>query len=111
MRELLEMIIKEDEGYQGWKNYATWGVALIIDNEQGYYNRAIQMVDEIMSKEDKELVRVEVADALKAWVEDEPAALDGLSDMQQQLINAALSDVDWMELADHYITTWKESKE
>ena len=109
MRELLEMIIKEDEGYQGWKNYATWGVALIIDNEQGYYNGALEIVDVAMEKEDKDLIRVDIADALKEWVEDELAPTSQLNQMQSQLMQAALSDVDWMELADHYITTWKEN--
>ena len=28
------------EGYNGWKNYETWNVALWIGNSEGYYNIA-----------------------------------------------------------------------
>jgi len=28
------------EGYNGWKNYETWNVALWIGNNEGYYNIA-----------------------------------------------------------------------
>ena len=36
-----------DETYNGWKNYATWGVALVLDNDEGTYNHVREMVADV----------------------------------------------------------------
>jgi hypothetical protein len=102
--------------YNGWKNYATWGVALVLDNEQSTYNEARnrahtiemhapgspQVIDGIWTKE--QAARFVLADWLKDYVE-ELCGLesDELSMMARQMIGAALSDVDWDEIASHYL--------
>lgn len=38
-------MMKKDEGYNGWKNYETWNVALLIGNDEGLYNLAKKSKD------------------------------------------------------------------
>lgn len=111
-----------DGGYNGWKNYATWGVALVLENDQGTYNhvreRAAQLVKDAPEHPNVEsdiwtaeqAVRFELADFLKGFTE-ELCGLEGGLDgsvsepslMARQVMQAGLDDVDWDEIADHYI--------
>lgn len=34
------MTKKKEQGYNGWKNYETWNVALWIQNDEGLYSEA-----------------------------------------------------------------------
>lgn len=88
--------IDESKTYNGWKNYETWCVALWIDNEPGEYlfwrDRAKATLSEL-----------ELADELKSHHED------AIHDMKlygfaADLMNAALSEVDWREIAEHLRT-------
>ena len=36
----IEKFQSEDTSYNGWKNHATWNVALWINNDEGLYNFA-----------------------------------------------------------------------
>ncbi len=40
-----------DKEYNGWKNYATWNVALWIQNTEAYYRLAISFKDGILSEQ------------------------------------------------------------
>jgi hypothetical protein len=115
----------DQQGYNGWKNYETWSVALIVDNDEGTYNERRALVAELVEaarEEDvpewssvEDHVRWRVADGLKAWIEDAvpdytertpgyfEAAGGPLSYLWAQLLSAALSEVDWSELADAWI--------
>jgi len=86
----------KDNTYNGHKNYETWSVALFIDNEQ------------YTQEEIRELVASEVnlyrlADRLKDYVTDimcegelrEPC-------LASQLLQSALDNVAWTELAHKY---------
>lgn len=95
-----------DETYNGWANYATWGIPLVLDNDQGTY----EMCREIVRRtRDEEYRTVALADQIKDFTEqliygnDELMAEDQLSVMAQQMIGAGLAEVDWDEIAQHYI--------
>ena len=77
--------------YNGWKNYETWNVALWIDNEEGSYEERRNMAQCARSVG-------EYAQKLKEWVEE--MAPDLGASMFADLLGAALSEVDWHEIAE-----------
>jgi hypothetical protein len=99
----------ETERYQGWKNYETWAVALWLDNEEESYDESHALAraawddaepDETFSR--AEVARLALASSIKEWIErDNP--LEGKNTLYSDLLNAALSEVDWHEIADHYL--------
>jgi hypothetical protein len=91
-----------DQSYNGWTNYETWNVALWIDNEQGSYDEARDMARRARSES-------ELADKLKGWVEDMTPDLG--ASMFADLLGAALSSVDWYEIAEHYYEEAHEDDE
>ena len=93
--------------YNGWTNYETWNVALWIDNDQGTY----EMVKEWASEawEEAEIPKYSwltrergavylIAERIKELVED-GNPLGGDASMYTDLLNGALSEVDWREIA------------
>jgi hypothetical protein len=104
--------MSEDKKYNGWANYETWLVKLWIDNDEGSYafwqTEAQITWDNLDTKEDGEFC-TEFADALKDhFEENSPAAESGV---YADLINAALSEVDWYEIAEHYLEDIDKSSE
>jgi uncharacterized protein YaeQ len=109
------MSMSESKGYNGWKNYETWAVALWIDNEQPTQEQARQWASECReagAEHDnvasgvwtpEEATRFTLAETLKAWVEEEMIPDLGAS-LAADLLGAALSEVDWHEVADHYLS-------
>lgn len=96
-----------EKRYNGWTNYETWNVALWLGNDQGSYNYWNGVAQECWDE----------AEAEKSFTRDERAALDladrlkdelneGAPDLDgcyADLLNAALSEVNWYEIAEHYI--------
>ena len=84
--------------YNGWANYATWAVALWVDNDEGLHNHRNWLVK--VSRREGETRRVWLADALKEWVEEMMPELQGLAG---DLLTHAVERVDWMELAKAWV--------
>jgi hypothetical protein len=116
-REALETIhrLKKDANKRcnGWTNYETWLVNLWIDNEQGTHEGCRDAVRDFLSgweqaEPSREISipeaqsrRHDVGDMLKEWVEETyDFPTEGLA---ADLIGAALSEVEWVEIADHWI--------
>ena len=82
--------------YNGWTNYETWSVALLLDNDEGsqdyWRDRA------------EELDTYELGQELKDE-HDEGNPLTGNCDVFDQLLSAALSEVNWYEVAEHISET------
>lgn len=106
-----------DETYNGWTNYETWLVNLWLTNDEGSYDVVRETVEAAWSEPVKKIMsshdprRVDVVDAVKALVEDWAGVGDRSEDLgtrlvgfQADLLGAALSEVDWFELAECYIT-------
>jgi hypothetical protein len=114
--------VEKDTTYNGWKNYETWSVALIVDNDQGLYNERRAIVRDAIENHkeseywtEEEATRYGVADAIKEWIEG-AAETDVVPDfplsyLWSQLLAAALSEVDWHEIADNWIEDESESDE
>ena len=89
--------------YQGWTNYETWAVSLWLDNEEGSYSYAGELAGESTEEaEDEQYLEAKhiLGDKLKRWMEESMPDLGGT--LWADLLNAAFSEVDWTEIAEHY---------
>lgn len=90
----------ETQKYNGWTNYATWLIALHIDNEEALQDEALSLHNENTYDYSK---------SLENWFDDLVEFLDGFkSTIVADLVRATLSDVNWYEIAEHYQNTYKE---
>ncbi len=97
-----------DKEYNGWTNYETWNVALWLGNEQGseryWASEAEDRFREAESsrsftREDR--AALDLAEQLKNEIEETAPELG--ASMFSDLLSAALSEVNWLEIARHYI--------
>jgi hypothetical protein len=101
------------ERYNGWTNYETWLVNLWMDNERGsqefFREQAKEIYGEtasmaVISKPTgltvQESARMRVADWLKEHYDENIPEVPGV---YGDLLGAALSSVNWDEIARHYI--------
>ena len=91
----------EDKTYNGWKNYETWNVALWLGND----SNTADYIDEMLEGT-KDIS--EAADMLKDYVEEQQPDLP--ASMFVDLLNAALCEVDWYEIAKTYLDNRKEEE-
>lgn len=93
-KERLEVQTKEsdigDGTYEGWKNHATWAIALWINNDQGMYEEVTQMVSGMQDIG-------EAAEAIKNYIDGMKPDLG--STMWADIFEGAVSDIDWLEIA------------
>lgn len=99
--------------YQGWTNYETWAVALWLDNEESSYNYWTEAAEAAWSESefggnrfirDREGRALAIlSDRLKAELDDD-AEIPELRGFYADLLNAALGEVDWHSLAEHYLS-------
>lgn len=116
----------ESKRYNGWTNYETWNVALWIDNEQGtheYWRAAAGDAWEEAEHDRPEYfsrseqARFQLADRLKDEITDQShdflETARGSASMWSDLLGAALSEVNWTEIADNWLSTFDgyESKD
>jgi hypothetical protein len=110
----------DEKGYNGWSNYETWCANLWISSDQGSheytderaqecYRQAIQSQIDERDGIDREKATDEAGYELARMLKDEwddsaelPRTVDGT--MYADLLNAALSEVDWDEIAEAYVT-------
>jgi len=100
----------EDKTYNGWKNYETWNVALWMDNDgnDSYWEKeAIAALDVLAMFEPRyegqtkeQYVCYDLAQSMKDYYE-ENNPLSDKANCYADLLNAALSEVNWYEIAEH----------
>lgn len=100
----------EKRDYNGWTNYETWNVKLWIDNEQGsqeYWREQTQDAwrharenQAWQGSTRKESTIATLADMLKSEHEENTPTVTGV---YADLLNAALSEVNWHEIAENML--------
>ena len=84
---------REGQGYNGWVNYETWCVNLWLTNEQGTYFAMREMAKEAGDE-------YAAAGVIKEWVEEMNPLADDAT-MFSDMLNAALREVNWNDIARH----------
>jgi len=80
--------------YNGWTNYETWAVSFWLDNElDSYY-----WLRELVQGEGKDYDKAELAELLKERVSYDCNPLIDTATMYTDLLNEALSEVNWIEI-------------
>ncbi len=93
---------KSERGYNGWSNYETWNVKLWLDNEQGSSEEVRSMARRARSVGD---LAEQIKGMVMIWAPDLGAS------MFSDLLNAALGEVDWYEMAESYYEEEHEDDE
>jgi hypothetical protein len=97
------------ERYNGWRNYETWAVKLWLDNKESSYQHLASLTANVWASATatswgsrSDTARVELAEAIKEWIEAETPQLGAT--LWADLLNAALGEVDWFEIADNQLS-------
>ena len=93
--------------YQGWTNYQTWAVKLWLDNDQGSQELQVEMAKE-SKKADEAEWKIDLADMLKQLIED--GAPEFEASMYSDLLNNALEEINYYEIAEAIINETKENE-
>ena len=88
----------DEKGYNGWTNYETWAVKLWLDNEETSYRYWLECARHFRESDgdDKDKSAYRLAKMLKEQIEEGSPLSSG---MYADLLGAALSMVDWREIA------------
>lgn len=89
--------------YNGWTNYETWLVKLWMDNEEGSSLMWQEAAEQAVKRHSDVSM---LADTLK---EEHERALPELTGFAADLMNAALSAVNWHEIAKSLMNDAKEA--
>lgn len=102
----------ESKQYNGWYNYETWLVNLWLSNDNDQYDLVAQWNSEdkklYTTKRDSSRYSQDVVD-FSDYLEEYVAEMNPLTDsacMFSDLLGAALSEVNWREIADHWISDY-----
>lgn len=79
-----------DKTHNGWTNYQTWNVKLWIDNNEGLYNMVLEAARDVEAPE--------LSEQLQEMIEEMNPIVDK-ADMFTDILNHALSAVNWYEIA------------
>ena len=92
------------KNYNGCKNYETWVTALWIDNDYGSYQYRCELVEQVKEEHEDENKRENcLASSLKDWIEEQNPLADDAS-VFADLLNSALSEIDWHEIAENFLS-------
>ena len=99
---------KDEQGYNGWKNYETWNVKLWLDDEQDtqelqkewLFQAKAAPKNKVWTRE--ETTRFTLSDIIKAYVQENTP--EAPPSMYSDLLDSAISEVNWQEIADNILS-------
>ena len=104
--------------YNGWTNYETWNVKLWMDNDESTCHYWQEQTDELWKRARKnqawpgstrkESAAAQLADTLKSECEENQPEVSG---MYADLLGAALSEVNWLEIAENMLEEYQVEAE
>ena len=96
--------------YNGWSNYETWNVKLWMDNEESSYRYWNEQVRQVWEDEDHSLQNTitRLADMIEY---EHTENMPEVSGTYADLLGAALSEVDWYEIAESLVSDAELSEE
>lgn len=99
-----------DKTYNGWANYPTWNTALWIDNEPAMYEEVQSMARQAQRRGTIDFLtpRGRLAETIKDYME---GLLPDTAGFVADLLGYAMGEVDWYEIAEHYIEEIKGDEE
>ena len=106
--------MSKNETYNGWANYATWRVNLEMLGDDPYYTGNWFADHDIEYEKDMDLDEVvwrmaqSLEESVNDFVELELSRPDGIV---VGWVRAFLSDVDWCEIARHFVADWVVEQE
>ncbi len=83
--------------YNGWSNYETWCCKLWLDNDKGLYDKIQEWVS---NDQDENKLSKKIGDLVYALCPDLPLS------MFSDLLNSALNEIDFNEIAESLIKDW-----
>ena len=98
------------ERYNGWTNHQTWAISLWLTNDKYSDEMVREMAENAWkgAEADRHLTRLEratidLSEMLRAHIEEMNPLADEAS-LFSDLMSSALSDVDWRELAENFLS-------
>lgn len=106
--------MSNEKRYNGWRNYETWSVPLVFDNDQHTHDMRRQAVSDIADRldirpdadpADLARFRYAVSDWISEHLDSYAPDFHGvhLGHLWSQLLGAAISEVDCDEIAAHWV--------
>lgn len=89
--------------YNGWTNYETWLLKLWQDNSEGDQEYWREQAEECAKVDGREDGIQSLADIMKEHYEQAAEELAGVTGFWSDLMGAALSEVNWREIAESLI--------
>lgn len=95
--------------YNGWSNYETWEFALWFDNDEALYDERVRVGQSIFEEAEpdgcitkSDRARIDFSDWLKEWAEENAPDLG--ASLWSDLLSAAISEIDFREIADSWLS-------
>lgn len=90
--------------YNGYVNYETWNVSLWLDNEQGSYNRYVNLAYDVLTRNDNDpdTSRYELGKIIAYDLENNNPLGDQAS-VYSDLLGASLRSVHWPDVAEGFV--------